>query len=424
MIKFEYQKTARVASDIMQKQIIDLKPELAHMHDALQKQYSSEFASLYCPFDQEMIAQVKQLVSVKLRLQPAMLVVVGIGGSNLGTQAIVKALDVQGIDVLFIDTVDPDQLHSITLKIEQLLTAGKEILINVVSKSGTTTEVAANFKILYALIKTYRPTNYRNFIVITTGKESELAAIAEEEGIDMLEVPELVGGRYSVFSAVGLFPLLLAGVNIDQLLIGARNAIENSFNGVDNTAVTSAVLMNENWKNGCVVHNFFFFATRLEFLGKWYRQLMGESIGKENEEGKAVGIIPMTSIGSVDLHSVAQLYLAGPHNIYTSFVTVTNFDHHIKIPATIFPNLDSMANGKYLTEIMHAISKGTQQAYIDRLNPFCSYTLSAINSETLGWFMQMQMIQMMLLGKLLRVNPFTQPNVEKYKIRTREILGE
>ncbi|HJM68384.1 MAG TPA: hypothetical protein QGF02_00405 [Candidatus Babeliales bacterium] len=423
MVKFEYQKTALIASDVVQKQVKDLKSELAHMNDALQKKYDSEFASLYCPFDEEMITQVKQLVSVKLRLKPTLLVIVGIGGSNLGTRAVIKALP-HGIEVLFVDTVDPDRLHSIMLRVEKVLTAGQEILINVISKSGTTTEVAVNFKILYGLLKAYRPTNYKDFIVVTTGKESELAAIAKLESFDMLEIPKQVGGRYSIFSAVGLFPLLFAGINIDQLLIGARSAVEGSLNSTDDTAVTSAVLMYENSKNGCAVHNFFLFATRLEFLGKWYRQLMGESIGKENDEGKAVGIIPMTSIGSVDLHSVAQLYLAGPHNIYTSFVTVANFDHHIKIPSTVFPKLDPIANGKYLTEIMHAISKGTQQAYIDRSNPFCSYTLPTINAEVLGWFMQTQMIQMMLLGKLLRVNPFTQPNVEKYKIRTREILGE
>ncbi|MBT4855568.1 hypothetical protein HOM50_03530 [bacterium] len=421
MIEFNYQKTGLISTQVIKAGLSQLEPEIAQMRSALKDQYDSSYASLYCPFDEKLIMQIKQLVTVKRKLKPSLLVVVGIGGSNLGTQAVLHALGLRAIEVVFIDTVDPDKLHVIMMKIDKLLDSGKEILINAVSKSGTTTETVANFKILYSLIKAYRPKTFRDFIIVTTGKDSKLAQIATEEKFDMLAVPENVGGRYSVFSAIGLFPLVLAGVDVDRLLFGARSAVEKSLNDNGSTAASSAVLIYENWKKGSVIHSFFFFATRLEFVGKWYRQLMGESIGKQNQQGDAVGIIPMTSVGSVDLHSVAQLYLAGPHNIYTSFVIVKEFEHHIKVPK-VFPKLDFVIDGKYLTDIMHAISEGTQQAYSERSNPYGTYTIPSLNAESIGSFMQIQMIQMMFLGKLLQVNPFNQPDVELYKTRTRKIL--
>ena len=423
MVSFDYKKTALVSDEQIKKELETLTPEWENLRQAFEKQYESEYASLYCPFDQEMIATIKQLVSSKRKLNPSLLVVIGIGGSNLGTKAIMDALEVRGIEVLFVDTVDPDKLHRMMLQMDKLLDTGHQVLINVITKSGTTTETVANFKILYSLLKMYRPDDYRDYIVVTTGKESPLAQMANDEKFDLLIIPEQVGGRYSVFSAVGLFPLFMANIDIDKLLIGAQQAVNASLAQVESIASVSAILLYENWKQGSAVHDFFLFVTRLQFLGKWYRQLMGESIGKENAQGKAVGIIPMTSIGSVDLHSVAQLYLAGPHNIYTSFVVVNEFDHHVKVPSTVLPQLDPIVNGKYLTEIMHAISQGTQEAYSDRSNPFCKYTFPAINAENIGAFMQIQMIQMMFLGKLLQVNPFNQPNVELYKIRTRNILG-
>lgn len=419
MIEFSYRETAHISDKKIKELAKKLQPIIDEMKAARADGYDSQYASLECPYDEHQVAMIKQLVSKKRRLRPSLLVVIGIGGSNLGTKAILNILGVKGFDVMFADTVDPDKLHLIMMEMDHRLEHGKEVMLNVVSKSGTTTETIANFKVLYSLLKTYRPNNYRDYVVVTTDEGSPLAEVAEEDKLDLITVPKQVGGRYSIFSAVGLFPLLLARIDVEHLMFGARTVIEQTLTEQDAPAIVSASLLYEYIQKEYRVHDFFMFVARFEVLGKWYRQLMGESIGK-NEQ---VGMLPTVSMGSTDLHSVGQLYLAGPRTMFTSFVTTREFSHHVKVPSTLMMDLVPMISGKYLTEIMGAVANGTKAAYADRENPFCSYTFTAINAESVGMFMQIQMLQMMLLGKLLGVNPFDQPEVERYKEQTRKLLS-
>ena len=179
-------------------------------------------------------------------------------------------------------------------------------------------------------------------------------------------------------------------------------------------------------QQGYVINDNFFFHPELESVGKWYRQLMGESIGKEHSlDGNVVhtGITPTVSLGSTDLHSVGQLYLGGPKDKLTTFVAAPNTLVRVTVPEhRIFPDLVPMIDGKTAENVMDAILEGVKVAYQKAELPYMQVTLDAINEESLGAFLQFKMLEMMYLGVLLNVNSFDQPNVEAYKVETKRIL--
>ncbi len=254
--------------------------------------------------------------------------------------------------------------------------------------------------------------------------------MAAEKGFDVLEIPKKVGGRFSVFSSVGLFPLGLIGINFDELLSGARLLRDKCLTSevINNPAALSACLIYIHYKKGMNIHDMFLFSPDLESIGKWYRQLMGESIGKEfNREQKKVfcGITPTVSIGSTDLHSMAQLYLGGPYDKFTTFIRVLKNKESVKIPD--FPDysklVDNIQNIQ-LSKIMNAILDGVQIAFKKGERPFAEIYLPDKSPSSIGQLLQMKMMEMMYLGFLMNVNPFDQPNVDDYKIETKKILME
>jgi len=395
--------------------------------------YSDERASAYVPLDEDMIQIVDAAVTLKKKLCPELLVVIGIGGSNLGTIAVHEAINGKHYnltgkpEVLFADTIDPDLLFVIKKRMQYYLRQNKRVLLNVITKSGSTTETIANFEVLLNVLKRHRK-DANKYVVVTTSKGNKLWNLAADNGWSLLEIPDNVGGRYSVFTPVGLFPLGMLGINIRKLLAGARDMREKCIqeDTRKNPAALGASLIFLHAKKRNI-YDHFLFANDLESLGKWYRQLMAESIGKEhNKQGKKVskGITPTVSIGSTDLHSMAQLYLGGPHDKFTNFVTV-HFDHNIKVPTySSFDNLVSDLQGKEYSAIMRAIFEGVKKAFKKDKRPFTETRLDTKSEETIGALMQLKMIEMMLLGKLMNVNPFNQPSVERYKKETRKILAK
>ena len=240
---------AGLSADVLQKLRTKLSPEITKIAAARgNDSYTTPYASINLPFDVVLHAQVKKAIAAKKALEPTMLIVIGIGGSNLGTMAVLQALfgrfyneQQPDIKVFFADTIDTDYVEDILLLAEQELQKGHAILLNVVTKSGTTTETVANFYIFCELLRSFYPKDYHKYIVVTTDKDSPLYVCAQEQGMLCLEIPKQVGGRYSVFSAVGLFPLGLLGVNIDELLKGAQQMIEQCITDNEhNIAVHSA----------------------------------------------------------------------------------------------------------------------------------------------------------------------------------------
>jgi glucose-6-phosphate isomerase len=413
-----------------------LRPEIRNMANAISEGYEGDMASLCLPDDILALGKVRQVIGKNLQLKPVYLVVVGIGGSNLGTIAVQEAVLgklynqlTASTKVLYADTVDSDGINNIITLVKPVLERGGNIALNVISKSGTTTETIANTEVLIDLLRRHKK-NCRNCITVASDKDSELWNIAVREGFNVLEIPKKVGGRYSVFSPVGLFPLGLLGINVEQLLEGARSVRDAcvNMNVEKNPAAISAAAQYLHYKSGKNIHDLFLFANDLESLGKWCRQLMAESLGKEfDRKGERVniGMTPTVSIGSTDLHSTGQLYLGGPYDKFTTFVRVKNSRSCLKVPSVEgYSELVSEINGKSLLDIMDATLEGTKAAFRSGKRPFIEITLPDKSEYVVGQLLQFKMIETIYLGQLLDVNPFDQPNVESYKRETRKILAK
>jgi glucose-6-phosphate isomerase len=404
------------------------------MNTAATNGYDDDQASINLPNDTKNIEQIQALINQKQKLNPKYLIVVGIGGSNLGTIAVQEAVSGKlynqinpDLKVLYADTVDDDLIKRIISIIEPVLKKGENVIINGVSKSGGTTETIANFEVLVKVLKRWKK-QYEQYIVVTTDKDSKFWNFAQAKGFNVLEIPKKVGGRFSVFSSVGLFPLGMLGINIEQLVSGAQIMKKKclSHDLHHNYAALSASLIYQHKMNGKHIHDLFLFSTDLESIGKWYRQLMGESIGKEFDKKQNQvfeGITPTVSIGSIDLHSMAQLYLGGPYDKFTTFVRVKSTKENIIIPDNAdYSNLVTGIQGKSLHNIMDAILLGVQRAFQKGKRPFVEIVLPNKSEFYIGQLLQMKMMEIMYLGYLLDVNPFDQPNVESYKIETKKIL--
>jgi len=267
----------------------------------------------------------------------------------------------------------------------------------------------------------------KNRLVVISDDGSKFWNMAIAKKIDVLAIPKTVGGRYSVFSAVGLFPLLLAGFTVSAFVQGAKKAIESELgkNPSEQPALISACLTHLQNKNHRSIHNCFFFAPELESLGKWERQLMGESIGKEkNLVGKKVniGITPIVSIGSTDLHSLAQLYFGGPDDKFTHLVSVKSMPDVSMPKSLVFPGLVDHIETKKMSTVMSAILGGISSTYLKLKRPFVSTEFDRIDEKELGTYMQTRMLEMMYLAHLLQVNAFDQPSVEGYKLETKRLM--
>ncbi|MEN9328604.1 MAG: Glucose-6-phosphate isomerase [Candidatus Parcubacteria bacterium] len=399
--------------------------------------YDAAEASVNLPSDNALLQDVKNLVKEKVNNKLKYIIDIGIGGSNLGTKAIYDAL-YGYIDVLqperypkiiFADTCNPVLLSALITSINNDIKDPDEVLINAISKSGGTTETVANTEIILSALVSKFPT-IANRVVITTDEGSNLWKAAKEKGYACLSIPHLVGGRYSILSAVGLFPLAAAGVDIEALRKGALTARNENTQSepLRNPALISAVLLYLHSKKGKTINDNFFFNAQMESMGKWYRQLMGESIGKEQDlKGNTVraGITPTVSLGSTDLHSVAQLYLGGPKDKLTTFTWTLREPADPAVPdAMVFPNLVEKISGKTASSLLEAIREGVKIAYAKQQLPFMEIVLDEVNPENLGSYLQFKMLEMMYLGRLLNINTFDQPNVEMYKIETKKILSK
>lgn len=420
------------SSLVTKDQIETLSVPLLPYIDKLQliadsRDYDANESSINLPFDEQILKEVKDLKEKKVSPKLKYIIDIGIGGSNLGTKAIYDA-KFGSFDLLqpkrfpkmiFADTNDPQYLANLSQFLKDEINDPEEILVCTISKSGSTTETIANFEIIQnILLEKFGDISDR--IVAITDFESNFWKKTQEKGISTLAIPKAVGGRYSVMSPVGLFPLLAAGLDVEALRNGAgkQRNLALSKDILQNPAALSAIILYRHYKNGIRINDNFVFSPALESLGKWYRQLMGESVGKDGQ-----GITPTVSIGSIDLHSVGQLYLGGPRDKVTTFISSVNVNEDPQIPTEMsLPGLVDNLAGIPVSKIMNAILSGVKNAYQDKSLPFMEIILPRQGEEALGEFMQFKMIEMMFLAKLMNINAFDQPNVEDYKIETKKIL--
>ena len=392
------------------------------------KGYTSQYASLQVPFDTKKLQEVTEMV--KCYSDISLCVLIGIGGSNLGTLAILEAMygkDFNSklrVPLLNAETCDSYEMQKILHRVTQEISKHSKVLINCVSKSGGTTETIALFDILEQVMKSQ--IDYKKYIVCTTQKGSILDKYAKKKGYRVLHVEEQVGGRYSVFSPVGVFPMIVCGVDVFEVLQGAQEGIRDVMQYSNNDALYSALSIYESViKYNCSELNLFFFVKQFESLGKWYRQLMGESLGKEfNLKGEKVhfGITPLVSLGSTDLHSMAQLFIGGPNRVHHQLVEIENSSLFSELQVSLNQEVITDIKGMYLQDIMNSIITGVKSSFTKRNIPYDEYVFEHISLKEIGKFMQYKMIEMMFLGHLFEVNPFNQPNVEEYKIETKAEL--
>ncbi len=420
---FRYEETAHVTNEEISAEAPNLEPYLERLNKvAKADNYMYEESSINLPFDDKILERILKLKEKYVTPKLKYVLDIGIGGSNLGTKAIYDALygsaDLIEPDrfpkMIFADTNDPTFIYKLYEFLRTKINDPREMIINAISKSGKTTETIVNLDIIASNVPFAK-----DRLVITTAFNSDLWKAARELDLDSLPIPNKVGGRFSVFSAVGLFPLACMGADISELLKGAMESRKACLRKdiFKNPAAISAIIIFMNYVKGKLINDSFFFHPELESLGKWYRQLMGETIGKDGK-----GITPTVSIGSTDLHSMGQLYLGGIKDKLFTFISAENQGLDISVPQEPLLEILHEVEEKSTSEIMDAILGGVKIAFHKQGLPFTEIILDDISPHTLGQFMQLKMIEMMLLAKLMGVNAFDQPSVESYKQETRKIL--
>lgn len=433
-----YQQTSRVEAAELETGQKDLKEYVDFVWRIAQEPpvYDRPESHILLPLDETFKNYLLQKIKQRRNPELKYIVIVGIGGSNLGTMALYRALrgrlgvflHLNEPRIIFVDTVSPPLVAQVVDFLIKQVNVPEEVIVNVISKSGETTETIANFEVIYRALKDKFGDKINERLVFTTDKGSKLWNEAESRGLDLIEVPEKVGGRYSVLSAVGLFPLGLANFDITGFWEGAKEMVQRciSRDVYQNPALASAIITAVNYSRGLNIYNSFYFNPELKSLGKWYAQLMAESVAKEYDlagQKANVSIMPVVSIGSVDLHSMATLFLGEPKNKFTQFLHASQKENTPIIPTDLFmPGLVSDIAGKSIADVMSAIYYGVKIAYLKNGLPYTEIVMHEISEHSLGQYLQLKMIETMYLARLLGVNAFDQPKVEEYKRETREIL--
>ena len=339
----------------------------------------------------------------------------GTGGSNLGAKALINIL--QGntkVNMLFYDNIDPINFQNSIKKID-LNKAG----IVIISKSGSTPETLSQFG---SLIQIFEEKNsleilYKNSLVITEDKLSPLANIAHVNNCTVINHEKDIGGRYSVFSSVGMVPSIIAGLDVKKIHLGAIKQIEKYMQ--DNHLKISQLFRYQNFKNKFTNSILMTYSDALYYFGKWYLQLWAESLGKENK-----GITPIHAVGTTDQHSQLQLYLDGPKDKFFTFITTNHINLGLKL------NNKTMKDHKidYLIDkTMGDLMQAEQQATIDTFKnnnfPFRKIHLDKIDEFAIGQLMAFSIMEVVATCLYYEVNPFDQPAVEQGKKLTKEYLS-
>jgi glucose-6-phosphate isomerase len=368
--------------------------------------------------------------------------VLGIGGSALGTKALLNALrrpawnewDDEGRDffprLTVLENIDPTSVAAALERIDP-----RRVLVNVISKSGGTAETMAQYLVVRAWLENaLGPAAYRHLVFTTDPARGALRELAQRDHIATLEVPAEVGGRFSVLSPVGLLPAALVGIDIDGLLAGARRALERaeSEDLLQNPpALYAALHWEADVNHAARIHVLMPYTDRLREFAEWYRQLWAESLGKRvDREGRTVhlGPTPVAAVGATDQHSQVQLFMEGPFDKVITFVTVDDFGVDVPIPAPsdasqALPTDLAYLPGHTLGELLRAEYEATSTALAQMGRMNCTLRLPDLTAGTIGEAIMFFQLATGYAGVWYGIDPFDQPGVELGKRLTYAAMG-
>ena len=418
---------------IAEKDIMKYKAEVKEIHDKIHENPNNKkdflgWLELPLNYNKKEFEKIKR-VSKLIRKNTDVFIVIGIGGSYLGARAVIETLTgtfdnlsekSNSPKVLYVgNNMSPNYINDLMEYISD-----KDVSINVISKSGTTTEPAIAFRIFREILETkygVKEANKRIFIT-TDAKKGVLKKLAEDEDYETFVIPDNIGGRYSVLTAVGLLPIAVAGIDIDKLMEGAKIAQDKYVddNLKYNDCYKYAVIRNILYKNKKDIEILVNYEPKMHYFIEWWKQLYGESEGKENK-----GIFPAGVDFTTDLHSMGQYIQEGRRNLFETVLCIENSRTDIKIKPD-GENLDGLnfLAGKTLDYINKKAMEGTINAHTEGDVPNIVLNIEEISEEAIGELIYFFELACAMSGKILGVDPFNQPGVEKYKTNMFKLLGK
>ena len=413
-------------SGITMKRIMEYKEQVENIHKDLHRRANDEkdfvgWLELPTNYDKEEFKRIERAAK-KIKKESDVLLVIGIGGSYLGARAVIEALTSSFNNLLPARRRKYPQIFFVGNNLSsnymnELIeyVANKDFSINVISKSGTTTEPAIAFRIFREILENkYGIDEARSRIYATTDKKKgALKTLADKEGYEEFVVPDNVGGRYSVLSAVGLLPIAVAGINIKKLMEGASVAQEryNDSNLKYNECYQYAVVRNILYKEGKKTEILVNYEPKMHYLTEWWKQLFAESEGKDNK-----GIYPTGVDNTTDLHSMGQYIQQGERNLFETVLAVKE----PKSDITINPDDDNLDGlnylaGKTLDYVNKKAMEATIQAHVTGKVPNILINMNRLDEENLGELIYFFEKACAMSGTILGINAFDQPGVEEYK---------
>ncbi len=378
-------------------------------------------------YDKEEFARIKT-AAAKIQKSCDVLVVIGIGGSYLGARAAIEFVKSPVYNNLKKDTPDVyfsgNSISASALADLLRICEGRDVCINVISKSGTTTEPAITFRIFRELLeKKYGKDGARERIFVTTDRaRGTLKAFSDEMGYETFVVPDDIGGRYSVLTAVGLLPIAVAGCDIDAMMAGAAEAREKYLSAplADNASLRYAAIRNILYRKGKTTEILAAYEPAAQMFCEWWKQLYGESEGKDNK-----GIFPASVIFSTDLHSLGQYIQDGVRNLFETVIDVQNAVDTVEVPNDE-ANVDGLnfLSGTQIHDINRTAMLGTLFAHNDGGVPNTVIEIPDRSEKTFGNLVFFFEFACAVSGYMLGVNPFDQPGVEEYKKNMFALLGK
>ena len=381
-------------------------------------------------YDKDEFARIKKAAE-KIRNDSDVLVAIGIGGSYLGAKASIDFLNNTFFNMLTKEQRNGapqvifagNSISSTYLSDVLNLIGDRDFSLNIISKSGTTTEPSIAFRVLKEkLIAKYGKDEAKNRIYATTDRaKGALKTEADAEGYEEFVVPDDLGGRFSVLSAVGLLPIAVAGGDIDAMMQGAKDASEEYTNPdvTKNDAYKYAALRNILYRKGYTTELLENYEPTLQYFGEWWKQLMGESEGKDQK-----GIYPSSANFTTDLHSLGQYIQQGLRNLMETVINVQKPNHDIDIPKSA-DNLDGLKylEGRTMDEVNKKAYEGVTLAHNDGGVPVMTVNIPDQSAYTLGYMIYFFEAAVGISGYLNGINPFNQPGVEEYKSNMFALLG-